>query len=469
MYAFKNKGNYNIGDIMVSNFTIKEDKIILYLDYSFEFGSFDGNKIRKSINDILDYLKRTRIDIDGKKIVLMLGSTLIATLIYTNGSLKALDVGEKSKDYEPQIVEQIETKQENDIKEEAIEQIDKIEKEEQHEENTSQVENKEQEKIEVKKDTAKPSTSKKSIASENTATKTTQTTNKPQSSPNTGTSNSSSKPESSSPSKAETEKKTRVTIYRSNGTIVQKELEEYLVGVVAAEMPASFNVEALKAQAVIARTYTLNSLSQGKKLTDTVSTQAYIDESQMKSKWGSDYNKYYSKITSAVNATKGQYITYNGKLIDAVYHSTSNGKTEDAENVWGNNIPYLKSVDSSWDKSASSYLKIDNKEFSILMKILGFNIDDNTEISIMSRNSSGRVFEVKIGSNIYTGVQLRNLLGLRSADFDINIEGGKVVIITRGYGHGVGMSQYGANGMANSGYNYKQIITHYYTGVKING
>ena len=445
---------------MISNWAIKEDKIILYLDYSYEFGNFDGKKIRASINDILSYLKNTKIDLDGKKIMLVLGSTLIATLIYTNGSLKALDTKEEPDEYKPEVVEKVDTKQNEDIKEEVIEQINKADEENEKEE-TSKVEVNQQDEPEVKKETKKEPSNK-------TETSTNKSTTTPQSSSNNQVSNLSSKQESSSTPQSEIEKKTMVTIHRSNGSIIEKELEEYIVGVVAAEMPASFNVEALKAQAVIARTYTLGRISEGKILTDTVSTQAYIDESQMKTKWGSEYSKYYNKIASAVNATKGEYITYNGKYIDAVYHSTSNGKTEDAINVWGNSVPYLKSVDSSWDKSASSYLKIDNKDFSTLMKILGFTIDDTTEISILSRNSSGRVTEVKIGDNTYTGVELRNLLGLRSTDFDISIEDGKFVIITRGYGHGVGMSQYGANGMANSGYNYKQIITHYYTGVKIN-
>jgi stage II sporulation protein D len=260
---------------------------------------------------------------------------------------------------------------------------------------------------------------------------------------------------------------TIVTMYRSNGVILQIELEEYLIGVVAAEMPASFNYEALKVQATIARTYALKKISRNEVLTDTTSTQAYIDTSQMKAKWGASFDMYYNKIVNAVKDTKGQYITYGGTYIDAVYYSTSNGYSENAVNVWGNNVPYLVSVASPWDKIAGTFLKVENKDFNTIMSILGLRIDENTEVEILSRNSSGRVNNVRIGSNIYSGTQFRKLFGLRSTDFDIKVSNGKFIITTKGYGHGVGLSQYGANGMANNGYSYQEIIKHYYTGVNI--
>ncbi len=454
MYQIFNIENYNTGDTMISSFVVRNDTVILYLDYSFEIGSFDGKKVKDTLSNILDYLKNTKIDIDGKKIMLMLGSTLVATLIYTGGMLRV----DNSSNNTPEIAKIVEN---INIEEENLEKTEEQTQEKQDVESNiieKSEENSENVKEEVKEKEQETSTNKVS-------------SNKTSSNASTSSTSSSKSNNTSTTTKQETvveEKKTMVTIYRSNGTVIEKELEEYIVGVVAAEMPASFNVEALKAQSVIARTYALKKISRGEVLTDTVSTQAFIDEAGMKSKWGSDYSKYYNKIKSAVNATKGQYITYNGQYIDAVYHSTSNGKTEDAVNVWGNSVPYLKSVDSIWDKSASSYLKINNKEFSTVMNILGINITENTEISVLSRNESGRVDEVKIGNSTYSGVQLRNLLGLRSSDFDISIENGQLVIITRGYGHGVGMSQYGANGMANADYSYKDIIKHYYTGVKIN-
>lgn len=255
-----------------------------------------------------------------------------------------------------------------------------------------------------------------------------------------------------------------VKVYRKNGSILELELEEYLIGVVGSEMPASFNIEALKVQAIISRTYTLKSIEIGRKLTDDVKTQTYKDNDELKKMWGSSYDKYYSKVKEAVTSTKGLAIFYNNKYIDAVFHSTSNGKTEDASYVWNNTVPYLKSVDSSWDISSSSYLRNEEKKLDVVLEILGV---DDSSFSVISRNESGRVLEIRVGNKSYTGVEFRNLLGLRSADFDIEINNGVVRFTTRGYGHGVGLSQYGANGMANAGYDYLSIIKHYYVGVEI--
>ena len=260
---------------------------------------------------------------------------------------------------------------------------------------------------------------------------------------------------------------TYVTIYRENGSVITVELEKYLIGVVAAEMPASFNTEALKAQAVVARTYTLKRISEGKALTDTTSTQVYKNNNELKNMWGNDYLKYYNKIADAVNITKGKYITYNGNYIDAVYHSTSNGYTEDAVFVWGNSIPYLKSVESSYDKDASSYMREVNLTYSIVSSKLGIAVDENTAITI-TKNASNRVTEIKLNDTTFKGADFRNKLSLRSTDFNIELNDNDVLITTYGYGHGVGMSQYGANGMANAGYNYMQILKYYYTGVTIN-
>lgn len=257
-----------------------------------------------------------------------------------------------------------------------------------------------------------------------------------------------------------------VTIHRGNGSIINLSMEDYLIGVVAAEMPASFHIEALKAQSILARTYAMKAIDSGKILTDTVSTQRYIDKDEMEKLWGSSYSKYYEKIKQAVRETQDLVVTYQNSLIDAVYHSTSNGRTEDSENVWGNYFPYLKSVSSLFDKEASSYFKemeITKKEFLNI-----FNISDSDySLEILSRNKTGRVSFVRIGNKTYSGIEVRELLGLRSTDFDIFLNEDTVNISTRGYGHGVGMSQYGANGMAKEGMNYKDIINHYYTGVEI--
>ena len=256
-----------------------------------------------------------------------------------------------------------------------------------------------------------------------------------------------------------------ITVYRTNGDVINISLTEYLVGVVAGEMPASFPIEALKAQAVVARTYTMKSLQIGRKLTDSTSTQVYKDNNQLRNLWGNDYDRYYQRIYDAVTSTDNICVYYNGDYIDAVYHSTSNGYTEDAVNVWGNRIPYLQTVASTWDQNVSSYLKIITKEESDIISILG--LDNLDEIQILERNNSGRVEKVQIGNKIFSGVELRNMLGLRSTDFEIIKDNNIITITTKGYGHGVGMSQYGAKGMAEQGYSYREILNHYYTNVNI--
>lgn len=430
---------------MISNHIENEKEVILYLDFSYEIGSFNKEKGSSIISNMMNYLKNKKIDIDGKKIMLVLGSTLVATFIYTNGSFKKI---EANKYLTPNIVSINSAFNMNNIKENIKKKNEeKIEIKEIKEnvvvKNEKEQTSVNQNKTVVKKvESSKKETNKKTIGNvkkENTGLKQEKTQ----------------------------ENKTYVTIYRKKGTVEKIELEEYLVGVVAAEMPASFNSEALKAQAVLARTYALKKISKGEKLTDTVSTQAYIDKGQMQNKWGNEYSKYYNKIVSAVNSTKGQVVKYKGNYIEALYHATSNGKTESAKEVWGQDIPYLKSVDSSWDKKTSAYLKIENKEFNVLMKILGIDIDKSTNIEILSKDESGRVSKIKVKDKIYTGVEFRTLLNLRSTDFDITITENGLEVITRGYGHGVGMSQYGANEMAKLGYNYKDIINHYYQNIKI--
>jgi len=241
---------------------------------------------------------------------------------------------------------------------------------------------------------------------------------------------------------------------------------EYLIGVVGAEMPAAFQIEALKAQSVVARTYALKRIEEGKTLTDSVTTQSYKDNNELKSMWGSSYDTYYQKIKQAVEETKNMTIKYQGQYIDAVYHSTSNGKTEDSKEVWGNEVPYLKSVDSTWDINSTPYLKTIEKDINAIWTILGIDLEYD-KVQVLTRNESNRVTSVQIGNKSYSGVEFRNLLGLRSADFDIIKDNQNLIITTRGYGHGVGMSQYGANEMAKKGYNYQQIINHYYTNVTI--
>lgn len=265
----------------------------------------------------------------------------------------------------------------------------------------------------------------------------------------------------------EAEKENTINVNAIIGdNIVSLNLEEYVKGVVACEVPASFDSEALKAMSVAARTFALYKISKGKSIKTTVSDQCYIDNDKMKSKWKSNYNKYYTKISNAVNDTKGEYMTYNDKVIIAFYFSISNGKTENVENVFSQKLDYLVSVDSSWDKKSNyNEKKIKIKVIDFLKKL---NIKDNKIYDIkIDRSSTNRVNNIKINNSNYKGTKFRSLLGLRSTDFNITYDNDFVYIHTVGYGHGVGMSQYGANYMAYDGYSYDEILKHYYTGIKI--
>jgi len=422
--------------------TINNNKILyLYLDYNYEFANLGKIKNNKNlIEHIKNYIKNTKIKFNGKYIVVMIAGIMIVTLT------TSLKYNEVKKEFEPD-----------------YEIVDIAKNPNIFIENTYKS-NKEDIVKEIFKDDLKTSKIEEIKNNEIYNIKTEDAVSKEQK-------NTSTKIEKQQITNKIHEEnkinKTFVVIYRSNGLIETIELEEYLIGVVAAEMPASFNIEALKAQAIVARTYALKRLEENKTLTDTVSTQVYKDNSQLKDMWGKDYNKYYTKIKKAVTETKDLIITYDNKLIDAVFHSTSNGYTVDAKDVWGNDIPYLKSVISKWDLEASSYLRKITKEIFEIEQKLGIIISDNEDIKITSIDNNNRVIEVNIAGNLYTGIELRNKLSLRSTDFEIEINGNEITFTTKGYGHGVGMSQYGANGMANNGYNYKQIINHYYKNVQI--
>lgn len=259
------------------------------------------------------------------------------------------------------------------------------------------------------------------------------------------------------------------TIYVSalvNNKKTDLSLEDYIVGVVSCEMPASFDIEALKAMSVAARTYALYKSERNKTLKTTTDDQCYIDKSAMKEKWKNNFDKYYNKINNAVNDTKGEYMTYNDKTIIAFYFSISNGKTENVENVFSQKLDYLVSVDSSWDKRNNS------NEKNIKMKVSDFlkklNINDNKINNIkIDRSNTNRINNIKINNKNYKGTKFRSLLNLKSTDIEIKYDNDYVYIHTVGYGHGVGMSQYGANYMAQDGYKYDDILKHYYKGVKI--
>lgn len=246
------------------------------------------------------------------------------------------------------------------------------------------------------------------------------------------------------------------------------DIENYVIGVVAAEMPASFNDEALKAQAIAARTFLYYNLmnNPNKKILNDISFQAYITPEEMKEKWLDDYELYYNKISKIVLTTKDLVITFNNKPISSYYFSMSNGYTESALNVFNEDKPYLISVESNENTNNSKYeytIVISKQEF--LEKLN----DSSSEIIINNiiKDNSNRIETIVINNKKYTGIEVRKALNLRSTDFEINIDNENVLITTRGYGHGVGMSQYGANEMAKKDKTYIDIIKHYYTNVEI--
>lgn len=249
-------------------------------------------------------------------------------------------------------------------------------------------------------------------------------------------------------------------------------LEEYVVGAVGGEMPVSFSLEALKAQAVASRSYVLKKQENNKDGTydvvDTTSNQVYLDDDDLKEKWKDSYVSYINKVREAVNETSMEYLEYNGEIANTMFFSTSNGYTEDSQVVFSEDIPYLKSVDSKWDESISSSFNY-AVEMSLddFYKKLDLNYDKNLSIVLLDRSSSGRIISLKINGKLFTGREVYNKLKIRSTDFAIIQEGEKVKIKTKGFGHGVGMSQYGAFGMAKNGYKYNEILAHYYKGTNL--
>lgn len=262
------------------------------------------------------------------------------------------------------------------------------------------------------------------------------------------------------------------------------DMEEYLYGVLAGEMSAEFDIEALKAQALAARTYVKYKENQGKNskhknaivCTDFRHCQEYKSPEELEKIKGKSWMKNsYTKIEQAVNETKGQIITYKGKPILTLYFSTSSGKTENSEEVFSTKYPYLKSVDSPYDKNAPKYistLELSNSDFVNLFKksYSDIKIDENNlsdQIKIEQRSEGGAVESIKIGNKKIKGTDVRNILSLNSANFEIGFKNNSVQINVKGYGHGVGMSQWGAQGMAEEGYKYYEILSHYYTGTNI--
>ena len=257
--------------------------------------------------------------------------------------------------------------------------------------------------------------------------------------------------------------------HEDTGIIEVVPFEEYVTGVLAGEMPTSFHLEALKAQAVAARSYVMKKMEYNKDrdydVVDTIMNQVYLSDDYLRSVWKESYSDKINKIKTAVIETKGEYISYNGDVAEAFFFSTSVGATENSGEIFSKQLPYLVSVSSTWDEISPLYST--NKTISLkeFYNLLGLSYSDTLDIEKIDTTSTGRVNKIKINGNTFTGGQMID--NLRSSFFEITKDGENVVINTKGYGHGVGMSQYGAEGMARAGYTYDQILKYYYTGVEI--
>lgn len=261
-----------------------------------------------------------------------------------------------------------------------------------------------------------------------------------------------------------------VRVKRDAG-IVTVPLEDYVVGVLAGEMPIEFEMEALKAQAVAARSYVLKKMSYNKEkeydVVDTVMNQVYLDNDYLKKTWGKDYVKKINKLKTAVIETNYQYVDYNGNIADTMFFSTSVGETENSEEVFSNKVPYLKSVSSTWDEISPVYKLNYQFKLNEFLNKLDLPYSNFVKLEVIDSTSTGRVKKIKINEKTFDGSVVVTKLKLKSNHFTIKQDGDTINITTKGYGHGVGMSQYGAQGMALNGYSYVEILMHYYQGTSI--
>ena len=270
-------------------------------------------------------------------------------------------------------------------------------------------------------------------------------------------------------------------LHHDTGEVEEVDIDEYLYHVVSAEMPVDYDIEALKAQAVVARTYTIYKINNKKHdnadiCDDSDCCQAWVSKEVRFSRWEEGkQEENWKKIQDCVNSTKGQIITYNNEPINAFFHSNSGGKTEMPINVWGGSgYPYLQVVETSGEDGYQQYSS--EAEFlydEVLNKLkekyqdiqIDFNNDD--DVKILEYTDSGRVKTMKFGNHEIAGTEVRSIFGLRSTNFEISKQDGKIKFTVKGYGHGVGMSQTGADSLAKQGYGYQDIIKHFYTGVEI--
>ena len=270
-------------------------------------------------------------------------------------------------------------------------------------------------------------------------------------------------------------------VLREDGTVETMTMGDYLWSVVAAEMPASFEVEALKAQAVAARTYALRKMTYGSAnhpeadvCTDHTCCQAFISPESAQANWGADAQVYTARIQNAVAGTDGMVALYDGQPIDAVFFSSAAGQTVDAVEVWGNSVPYLTGVESPEGEEVPNYhttvtLTAEEVKTAVLEAHPEADLsgDPSGWLGEITPNSAGGVESIVVGGVTLSGAELRTLFGLRSTSFTVTQEDGQFTFSVTGYGHGVGMSQYGANAMAKEGSTYEEILKWYYTGIDL--
>lgn len=264
----------------------------------------------------------------------------------------------------------------------------------------------------------------------------------------------------------QTQPSVTVAVLTDEGTVRDMELDTYLTGVLRGEMPADFESDALMAQAIVARTYTLKNHKHNNAAVcmDPACCQAYCTEEDYTAAGHTRQDR--EKIRKAVEETTELVLTYEGELIEATYFSCSGGRTEDAAAVWGNDVPYLQAVDSPGEEKATHY--VDTVSFSAdeFARLLGIENED-LHIGAVTYTEGGGVDSIRIGDTTFQGIQVRKSLGLRSTAFVVTVTGDTVTITTKGFGHRVGMSQYGADAMALSGSNYAEILAHYYPGTEL--
>lgn len=258
---------------------------------------------------------------------------------------------------------------------------------------------------------------------------------------------------------------------------------EYVCGAVAAEMPMTYHEEALKAQAVACYTNaqrlkedkSASASIGGADISDNTSVhQGYMSKEERQSKWGESYDKYEQKLEEAVKAVSGQTLQYDGKLCMAAFTAICAGSTESAEIIWGGEVPYLVSVRSSGDTLSPDYsvtVSLTRAQFLAGLEKLGVSADKKSNLKKLvgkiKKSKAGTVTSITLGGKDFTGLKVREALNLRSPTFDVTAGSDTVTFKTFGYGHGVGMSQYGADYMATDGSDYREILEHYYTGAKV--